>query len=126
MPALRGITPRAQEWLREARDDPLLRTSSLLIADNVGLAGFGAVCGVLATRMWSPYDVGAVAAAIGALSILVAASTLGMPATVVRYLGAELRQGTLMKQVLLAHGSRKYGWCAGCQPVARAPRCAAE
>jgi O-antigen/teichoic acid export membrane protein len=83
-------------------DDPLARTSGILIADNVVLGGIGALCTVLATHYWAPQDVGAVAAAVGALNLLVVASLLGMPTTIVRFLGSEPRQSTLMKQALIA------------------------
>jgi O-antigen/teichoic acid export membrane protein len=101
-------TPSAaglRRWLAAARADPLTRTSGLLIGDQIALAAIGAICTVLSTRFWVPSAVGAVAAVTGPLTILVLASTLGMPSTVVRFLASETRQAALIAQALLVTGT---------------------
>jgi O-antigen/teichoic acid export membrane protein len=88
--------------VRSRFDDPLLRTATLLITDNVALAAFGAGCTVIATRSWSTQAVGAVAAVSGGLNILVVTCALGMPSTVIRFLRAESNQRRLMRQAWTA------------------------
>ncbi len=96
---------RLRVWLCAAKDDPLVRTAGLLVADNAALSAVGGLCTVLATRLWSPGDVGAVAAVTGALGILVVACGLGMPTTIVRFLGAEERQAAFVRQSAFVTGA---------------------
>ena len=54
-----------QRAVGQAQKDPLSRTTTLLVADNVTLAVAGAICSVIMTRLWPAHDVGAVASISG-------------------------------------------------------------
>ena len=76
----------------------------MLVTDNVALAGGGAICSVIMARLWPASDVGAVASIICAVNILVVGCALGMPTTIVRFLGREERQRRLLRQAGLVTG----------------------
>ena len=84
------------------RQDRLYRTSVLLVADNLLLGVLGGLFYLIATRMWAPQSIGVVAAMSGALSLVVVASTLGMPSTIVAYLASEPDQALMVRGALLA------------------------
>ncbi len=91
--------------LRRARADPLLRSSALLIADNLLLGAVGGLCTILAARFWPPRAVAVVAAVGGGFAMLITACNMGMPATIVRYLAREPDQRAMMKQALITTGT---------------------
>jgi O-antigen/teichoic acid export membrane protein len=81
--------------------DTLLRSSALLVIDNVTISAIGGICSLLAARLWPATAVGTVAAVAGALGLIVAGATLGMPSTVIKFLKHEVNQAGLMLEILL-------------------------
>jgi len=72
--------------LRRVRQDALYRGSLLLLANTVGLAGFGFLFWTLAARGYSPGAVGWLAGVTAGVNLLAAIATLGLPNTVIRHL----------------------------------------
>ncbi len=106
-----SFEPSRPGRLTGLRADPLARTSTLLVVDNLALAVIGGGCTVLAARLWPEAAVGLVAAALGALNLIVAISNLGLPATIVKFLGREPRQAAFLRQALL------LGWAVAAVAV---------
>ena len=68
------------------RADALVRSSSLLIGDYLVVGLIGGICSVIAARAWSPHDIGALAGIVGALGLVITASTTGIASTITRFL----------------------------------------
>jgi len=76
--------------------DPLVK-NSIVMATNVFIAAvLGFMFWTLAARWYSPSEVGPVSALIGLVGLTSALSTLGMPETVLRFLGSSTDQFGLL------------------------------
>jgi O-antigen/teichoic acid export membrane protein len=91
--------------LRILRGSAIARSSVLLVVDNVGLAAMGGISTLLAARLWTPADVGLVAATVGVLNLLVIVAAIGLPTALVRYLGTSRHPRRLLFEALIVSGS---------------------
>jgi O-antigen/teichoic acid export membrane protein/glycosyltransferase involved in cell wall biosynthesis len=82
--------------------DALYRGSLLLLANTVGLAGFGFVFWTLAARSYTPAAVGWLAGVTAGVSLLATVATLGLPNTVIRHLSKSADPRQLAKVAVTA------------------------
>ena len=94
-----------RQRLARWRSDRLAWTATLLTVDNIGLSAIGGICTLIATRLWPAADVGATAAVIGAVNLVVIIAALGLPTAMVRFLGVERRQLLLLNQAFALAGT---------------------
>lgn len=89
---LRSVAPgcasrsQAVAAVRRLVDDPLYRGSLALLGSNVTLAGAGFVFWMIATNSVSEQTIGRFSGINGALTLLVAVATLGLPTVALRFL----------------------------------------
>ena len=96
-----SLTQRVGRRIANLQQDPLARTSFLLIADNLLLSALGGLCSVLAARLWPVPAVGLVAAVYGGVSLITSVTLLGMPTVVLRFVRKERRPRRLVAEATL-------------------------
>jgi O-antigen/teichoic acid export membrane protein len=82
------------------RQDPLYRTSVLLVTDYLILGALGGLFVLISTHVWNPRSIGVVSAVSGATGLIVIAAGLGLPDTIVAFLAKERDQALMVRGAL--------------------------
>src|SRR5205823_5027531 len=101
MNAARAAIDRVVAPLRATASDRVVRNASWMYV-NIGLSAvLGMVGWIIAARLYSPREVGAVAASVAAASFIVTVAALGLTETTIRHLHGVANQRRFVTRNLL-------------------------